>query len=96
MELAILGFLANLTSMILWIPQAATTWKNRKNPYVLQGINIWTQVITACNTIFWCMYGMINKDLWLMLGTIIILPLALMTIYLKLRASKEIRKIKDK
>nr|OTP46805.1 hypothetical protein A5881_003783 [Enterococcus termitis] len=34
-----LGFLANLTSLILWIPQARVTLKNRGNIQRLRGIS---------------------------------------------------------
>lgn len=84
----ILGLLANATSFILWLPQARTTWKNRNNAEALQGISLGTQVIAALNTSAWCLYGLLIHDMWLPLGTLIVLPLALWTISLKMRASK--------
>lgn len=85
----LIGFLANLTSLILWIPQAKTTWKNRNNNEALKGISLTTQVFVICNTLLWCIYGLIINNFWLPLGTVIILPLALITIYLKLRKSNK-------
>lgn len=85
----IIGAIANLTSLILWLPQARTTWRNKNNPRALKGISIGTQMIVAVNTILWCVYGILIKNVWLPLGTIIILPLACWTIYLK---KKEVRK----
>ncbi|GGC94856.1 SemiSWEET family sugar transporter [Enterococcus wangshanyuanii] len=84
----IIGALANLTSLILWIPQAKTTWKNRNDPQALEGVSIGTQILVAINTILWCIYGVMIKNVWLPLGTIIILPLASLSIFLKKKSGK--------
>lgn len=84
----ILGALANLTSLILWVPQAKTTWSNRYNLQALSGVSIGTQIIVVINTLLWCIYGVMITNIWLPLGTIIILPLAIMTILLKLQSNK--------
>ncbi|MBP1047113.1 hypothetical protein I6N96_12600 [Enterococcus sp. BWM-S5] len=89
MIINILGAIANLTSLILWVPQAKTTWKNRNNIQALSGVSIATQIIVAINTILWCVYGLLISNIWLPLGTIIILPLATLTIFLKLKSTKE-------
>ena len=78
-----IGFIANVTSLILWIPQARTTYANRKDKKALKGISYGTQIIASINTIFWCIYGIMIQSIWLAMGTIIILPLALWTIWLK-------------
>ncbi|GAB2022844.1 hypothetical protein RyT2_19180 [Pseudolactococcus yaeyamensis] len=84
-----IGMIANLLSVVLWLPQARTTWQNRNNPQAIKGISLGTQFLTAANTICWCMYGVITHDFWLPLGTIVILPLALFTIIIKLKSKKE-------
>ena len=84
----ILGILANLTSLVLWIPQAKTTWKNRDVPQALIGISTGTQILTALNTSFWCIYGLLIHDFWLPMGTIVVLPLAVGTLILKHRSIK--------
>lgn len=83
-----LGLLANVTSFILWLPQARTTFKNRHNPEALKGISLGTQIIAAINTSAWCLYGLFIHDAWLPLGTLIVLPLALWAIVLKLKANR--------
>lgn len=85
----LLGALANITSLILWIPQAKITWKNRDNKKALSGISYGTQIIVIANTLLWCAYGLSIKNFWLPLGTIIIFPLALMTIFTKYRIGKK-------
>jgi uncharacterized protein with PQ loop repeat len=82
-----LGALANLTSLVLWLPQARTTWRNRSNPEALKGVNLLTQIIVAINTVLWCIVGLLTQNGWLAMGTVVILPLAVWTIILKTRAS---------
>jgi hypothetical protein len=88
-----IGLLANLTSFALWIPQAHTTWKNRKNAQTLKGVSYGTQIIAAANTVLWCVYGLIIHSYWLAMGTVIILPLAIWTIILKLNADTQNKEI---
>lgn len=78
----IIVFFANLTGIILWIPQGKKTWANRHNPKGLEGISIVTQKLVAINTILWCIRGLLLKDRWLSLGTLFILPTALLTIWI--------------
>ncbi|OJG99510.1 hypothetical protein RV18_GL001578 [Enterococcus termitis] len=77
-----------MTSLILWIPQAKTTWKNRNDPQALAGVSIGTQMLVGVNTVLWCIYGVMINNVWLPLGTIIILPLASLTIFLKKKSDK--------
>lgn len=86
---SVLGFYANLTSLILWLPQARITWRNRNNAGALEGVSYGTQIIAGVNTILWCVYGLEIHSYWLAMGTIIILPLALFTIVLKFKAERK-------
>ena len=70
-------------------PQATTTWRNRNNPEALEGLSTTTQVLVALNTSSWCIYGLLTRDIWLPLATIVILPLALITIYLKVNSKQK-------
>lgn len=49
-----IGLLANLTSLVLWIPQAMTTYANRRDREALKGISYGTQTMAALNTVLWC------------------------------------------
>lgn len=77
------GLIANISSLILWLPQAKTTYANRKDREALKGISYGTQIIAAINTLLWCIYGFMMHSIWLSMGTLVILPLALWTIWLK-------------
>ena len=88
----ILGFFANLTSLILWIPQAIKTWNIRKDIEELNGISIGTQIFAATNSLLWGLYGFANHDLWLAFGTTVVVPLTVFTIIIKISASSKSRK----
>ena len=77
------GLIANISSLILWLPQAKTTYANRKDREALKGISYGTQIIAAINTLLWCVYGFMMHSIWLSMGTLVILPLTLWTIWLK-------------
>lgn len=83
-----LGAAANLLSLLVWIPQAKTTWKKRKEVEALSGISLGTQLISAITSITWCVYGLLIHDVWLPLGSIVVVPLAIWTIFTKYRAQK--------
>ncbi|WP_460055422.1 hypothetical protein [Pseudolactococcus yaeyamensis] len=83
-----LGFLANITSLILWFPQATKTWQHRHDKEVLKGVSLGTQIFVIINTLSWCIYGLLIGNFWLPLGTIVILPLAVFTIMIKLKSSR--------
>lgn len=86
---SILGLFANITSLILWLPQAYKTWENRYNFKALNGVSYATQVIAGINTVAWCVYGLIIHSYWLSMGTVIILPLAVWTVALKVNADSK-------
>ncbi|GAB2022659.1 hypothetical protein RyT2_17330 [Pseudolactococcus yaeyamensis] len=88
MWINVLGFVANLTSLLLWTPQARTTWLNRSNAKALSGVSYGTQIIAAINTVLWCIYGIMINSYWLAMGTVIILPLAIWTFVLKKKVEK--------
>lgn len=85
----LLGGLANMTSLFLWFPQASMTWKYRNDPKALKGISIGTQILVMINTSSWCIYGILIQNLWLSVGTVVILPLAVFTIILFIKSNKK-------
>ncbi|MGY3713814.1 hypothetical protein [Lactococcus petauri] len=60
-----------------------TTYANRRDREALKGISYDTQTMAALNTVLWCIYGFLICSIWLPMGTVVILPLALWTIWLK-------------
>lgn len=84
----ILVILANLTSIILWLPQAKTTWKYRREPEALKAISYGTLIMAGLNTTFWGVYGLIIQNYGLAFATILILPTTLFTLFLKFNTRK--------
>ncbi|MFD1902795.1 hypothetical protein [Enterococcus termitis] len=93
--LLVLGITGNVTSIILWIPQAKQIWLNRHDPKALRIISIGTQKLVALNTLVWCSYGLLKHDFWLPIATIFILPCALLTIYWKKKAVNKERETEE-
>lgn len=73
----IIGAIAATTSITLFIPQAVTTWKNRKNPQALAGISVGTQVLVATNALAWFILGWLEENFWISAPGLLNLPLAL-------------------
>lgn len=88
----VLGITGNVTSIILWFPQAKNIWLNRHDAKALRIISIGTQKLAAANTLVWCFYGLLKRDSWLPIATVFVLPCALLTIYWKRKAEKKERR----
>lgn len=79
----------NITSIILWLPQAKQTWKYRHNKQALAGLSYQTIVIGILNTLFWGANGLATHNLGLAFGTVFFLPTTLLTLLLKYRADNQ-------
>lgn len=88
----ILGIIANVTSMSLWLPQALTTYKNRNNPQALQGLSLLTLYLGLANTLTWGIYGLYTGDFWIGIGSVIIAPSTIAIIFWKRKADKQLVK----
>jgi len=89
MMINILGMVANITSSILWLPQAKRTWESRNDKEKLQGISFGTQILVIINTLLWSIYGLMIHSIWLAMGIILILPLAVFTIVTKIKSENK-------
>lgn len=85
----IIGAIAATISVTLFVPQAITTWKNRKNPQALAGISAGTQVLVATNALAWFALGWLEENFWISAPGLLNLPLALTTLYILNRHRKE-------
>ena len=85
----IIGAIAATISVTLFIPQAATTWKNRTNPQALAGINAGTQVLVATNALAWFALGYLEENFWISAPGLLNLPLALATLHILKQHRKE-------
>lgn len=90
----ILGALGAVISFILWLPQAKTTWLNRKNIEALAGISIGTQLLVIINAAIWGLYAFYLNEFWVGAAGLINGPLAVATVVLVWRARKSSAKEK--
>ncbi|MBX3311087.1 MAG: hypothetical protein KF739_11735 [Cryobacterium sp.] len=75
-----LGFVATGFSILMWLPQARTTWQNRNDPVRLTGISEVTQwLLVACYAL-WGAYGVVSSSLWVSAPSVLAVPLAIATI----------------
>ncbi len=77
-----LGFGATTFSIIMWLPQARTTWLNRNDPVRLAGISETTQWFLVACCLLWGSYGLVIESIWIVLPNLVSFPLAVTTIVL--------------
>ncbi len=75
-----LGFVATGFSILMWLPQARTTWQNRNDPVRLTGISEVTQWLLVACYVLWGAYGVVSASLWVSAPSVLAVPLALATI----------------
>jgi len=75
-----LGFVATGFSILMWLPQARTTWQNRNDPLRLTGISEATQWLLVVCYLLWGAYGVVTLSLWVSAPSILAVPLAIATI----------------
>lgn len=75
-----LGFVATGFSILMWLPQARTTWKNRNDPVRLTGISEGTQWLLVACYVLWGAYGVVIQSLWVTAPSVLAVPLAIVTI----------------
>ncbi|MCU1425784.1 MAG: hypothetical protein JWM51_2075 [Microbacteriaceae bacterium] len=76
----LLGFTATMFSVLMWIPQAATTWRNRNDTLRLAGISESTQWLTMMGALAWGVFGLLSGSFWVAAPSAVSFPLALATI----------------
>jgi uncharacterized protein with PQ loop repeat len=75
-----LGFAATGFSILMWIPQARTTWLNRNDPAKLAGVSEATQWLLMTGYLLWGLFGVLSESLWVAAPSAVSIPLALATI----------------
>jgi uncharacterized protein with PQ loop repeat len=75
-----LGFTATGFSLLMWIPQARTTWLNRNDALKLAGVSEATQWLLMIGYLLWGLFGVLSDSLWVAAPSVISIPLALGTI----------------
>lgn len=83
-----LGFVATGFSILMWLPQARTTWQNRNDPVRLTGISEVTQWLLVACYVLWGAYGVVSQSLWVSAPSVLAVPLAIATIVIVRRGRR--------
>ena len=76
----VLGFVATLFAIFMWVPQARITWQNRNNAQKLAGVSETTQWLSAVSYLLWGFFGALSESFWVMAPSLISFPLSVATI----------------
>jgi len=77
-----LGFAATGFSVLMWLPQARTTWLNRNDAIKLAGVSEATQWMLLAGYLLWGLFGVLSESLWVAAPSVVAMPIALATIVL--------------
>lgn len=77
-----IGFTATGFSILMWLPQARTTWQSRNNAVRLAGISETTQWLLVGGYLLWSAFGLLSGSLWVAAPSVVALPVAMATIVL--------------
>lgn len=82
MELAkVVGYTASAVTVFTFLPQVIKTWKERS----AKNVSLMMFVIAIANEVLWIWYGVLVNDLIIILTNIVMMCMASVMIYLKLR-----------
>lgn len=76
----VIGFVATLFAIFMWVPQARITWQNRNNAQKLAGVSETTQWLSAGSYLLWGVFGALSESFWVMAPSLISFPLSVATI----------------
>ena len=83
----LLGFAAAVVSFVLWLPQALTVWRNRRNPARLAGVSQGTLALILVNAALWGGYALATGAFWAGAPGLVNFPLTLFTLMLVRRCA---------
>lgn len=82
MELAkIVGYTASAVTVFTFLPQVIKTWKERS----AKNVSLLMFVIAIANEVLWIWYGVLVNDLIIILTNVVMMGMASVMIFLKLR-----------
>lgn len=83
-----IGFIATLFSIVMWVPQARITWRNRNDAVRLAGVSEATQWCSMIGYLLWGVFGMLIGSFWVAAPSVVSFPLSLATIVVVRRARR--------
>jgi len=82
------GFIATLFSIVMWVPQARITWRNRHDAVRLAGVSETTQWFSMIGYLLWGVFGIMIGSFWVAAPSVVSFPLSLATIIVVRRARR--------
>ncbi len=73
------GLFGAFLSSVTFVPQVYKVWKSRS----ANDLSYWTLIILVGNVSTWLFYGIVKKDMAIIIANSIILALALLLVYFK-------------
>lgn len=83
-----LGFVATSFSIVMWVPQARITWRNRNNPIRLAGVSETTQWLSMIGYLLWGVFGILIGSVWVAAPSFVSFPLSIATIVIVRRGRR--------
>jgi uncharacterized protein with PQ loop repeat len=83
-----IGFIATVFSIVMWVPQARITWRNRNDAVRLAGVSEATQWCSMIGYLLWGVFGMLIGSFWVAAPSVVSFPLSLATIVVVRRARR--------
>jgi uncharacterized protein with PQ loop repeat len=85
-----LGFVATSFSIVMWVPQARITWRNRNHPIRLAGVSETTQWLSMIGYLLWGVFGILIGSVWVAAPSVVSFPLSIATIVIVRRGRRMI------
>lgn len=80
-DVLILGYTASAVTVFTFLPQVIKTWREKS----AKNVSLLMFVIAIANEILWIAYGIMRDDMVIILTNVIMMCMASVMIYLKLR-----------
>ena len=80
-KIIILGLIAGTLTTISFLPQVIKTWKLKET----KDLSLWMYILACTGILLWLSYGLLIKDLPLILANSVVLVLASIVLFLKLK-----------
>lgn len=80
----ILGYAAGFITTLTFLPQVIKTYKEKS----ARDISLNMFLIAAVNEVMWIIYGVLKKDMVIILTNVVVLAMSLTMIFFKLRYSR--------
>lgn len=84
-SITLIGLFAGLLTSVAALPQVIKTWRTRH----ARDLSIWQPVLLSIGLALWLIYGMLIRDLPLIVANIVPLACNLLLTYMKIKFEKD-------